>query len=407
MIIGIVALIAIIAIAVGIWGKASPKCPDLQIISSGTTYAIDEPVAFRLKEAPSENIEYKWITGDGQEAYEDSPVFSFSEEGEQTIDLTVSTTNRECEAKSYIIKITAEVTDSIVVEDDTLDIIPGKISVSKNPVCVKEQITFKDNTEGASAYWWDFGDKNNSSHPSPKHRYKKPGKYTISRTLNGDKDLSTMIEVEVEVCKKTSTSGGNGSFSREPTITAAFAASKTVANIKESIHFTNETKGKAYSWYWDFGNGYTSNEKHPSHTYKYPGTYTVTLKVNNKGENTTQKTITIRPPSPPPPPDDDVILPPPPPPPPPPNLKSKFQKVANSSDDELKLNIYYEDLLPLVAGEKIPVKVVKGGVEINSGNTFYKYFNSLNIEGGQTISRVEILSKDENGKITSLKITEQ
>jgi PKD repeat protein len=33
------------------------------------------------------------------------------------------------------------------------------------------------------------------------------------------------------------------------------------------------------AWYWDFGDGTTSEEQNPEHTYSYPGTYTVSLTV--------------------------------------------------------------------------------------------------------------------------------
>jgi len=37
--------------------------------------------------------------------------------------------------------------------------------------------------------------------------------------------------------------------------------------------------GGITTWLWDFGDGETSTERNPAHTYRNPGTYTVTLKV--------------------------------------------------------------------------------------------------------------------------------
>jgi len=42
-------------------------------------------------------------------------------------------------------------------------------------------------------------------------------------------------------------------------------------------------------------------------------------------------------------------------------LKTKFQEIARSDNDQLKTNIYYNDLLPNVADENMPVKVTRNG----------------------------------------------
>lgn len=49
------------------------------------------------------------------------------------------------------------------------------------------------------------------------------------------------------------------------------------------------------SYYTDFGDGYTSTEKNPDHTYKMPGTYTITRTVTNSDgtESTATETIYV------------------------------------------------------------------------------------------------------------------
>jgi Zn-dependent metalloprotease len=62
------------------------------------------------------------------------------------------------------------------------------------------------------------------------------------------------------------------------------------------IKFTDQTTGGVNSWLWNFGDGTTSTQQHPAHTYTASGTYTVTLTAtNNFGSNTSIKTnyITI------------------------------------------------------------------------------------------------------------------
>ena len=60
----------------------------------------------------------------------------------------------------------------------------------------------------------------------------------------------------------------------------------------EKIQFTNlSTKGE--EWEWSFGDGATSTVKSPSKTYKLAGTYSVTLKVDNKSRWTKTLSITV------------------------------------------------------------------------------------------------------------------
>ena len=53
----------------------------------------------------------------------------------------------------------------------------------------------------------------------------------------------------------------------------------TIDNLR--VDFENATEGIVYSYYWDFGDGSTSTEQHPSHEYIDAGEYTVTLESSN------------------------------------------------------------------------------------------------------------------------------
>ena len=65
-----------------------------------------------------------------------------------------------------------------------------------------------------------------------------------------------------------------------------------------TVYFLNKTRNTdEASWLWDFGDGTTSTEKNPVHTYAFKGTYTVTLKATNAyGERSVieEKLITVK-----------------------------------------------------------------------------------------------------------------
>jgi hypothetical protein len=63
-----------------------------------------------------------------------------------------------------------------------------------------------------------------------------------------------------------------------------------IDRTKRWFQFKDESIGDVHNWYWDFGDGNTSNEKNPSHQYNEPGEWTVILTVeNSKGKSTHSK----------------------------------------------------------------------------------------------------------------------
>jgi PKD domain len=95
-----------------------------------------------------------------------------------------------------------------------------------------------------------------------------------------------------------------------PAPRAKFSASQQ--GTSTSVAIDNNTIGPATDWFWDFGDGNTSNEKNPgSHDYGSYNTYTITLTVSGPGgQDMFQKQVSVQEPPPvtpsptPPPPTD-------------------------------------------------------------------------------------------------------
>jgi PKD repeat protein len=130
------------------------------------------------------------------------------------------------------------------------------------------------NFDSIESYTWDFGDGNVTVTSSPKivHTYIQNGTYTVSLTVNGtaagEVFVDTMVKANFITVYDTKPIAN---FYAEPT---SGLRPLTVAFYDNSTSYD-----RIAAWEWDFGDGFTSNEQNPTHTYTKAGTYTVKLKV--------------------------------------------------------------------------------------------------------------------------------
>jgi PKD repeat protein len=128
---------------------------------------------------------------------------------------------------------------------------------------------------GSVVNWsWDFGDGNVSFEKNPVHIYQENGFYLVSLSIQLDNGATDVI------CKELWVFSGN-----YPPFTG-FSYSPYRPNINEIVNYTDlstDIDGSIVSWYWNFGDGNSSNLQHPSHQYAQNGTYNITLTVNDDG----------------------------------------------------------------------------------------------------------------------------
>ena len=106
-----------------------------------------------------------------------------------------------------------------------------------------------------------------------------PGNHNIKVTAIDNDGGSTSDEIEINL-----KAGGSSPI-------AAFIANTISGNAPLVVSFTDESTDMPTTWYWTFGDGGTSTEQNPSHTYTVAGAYTVTLAVSNEyGSDSETKT---------------------------------------------------------------------------------------------------------------------
>ena len=155
------------------------------------------------------------------------------------------------------------------------------VVVNKTPVaayfasqatgCAGLEVSFLENSPHAVAYRWDFGDGSPvSNEANPSYIYTEAGTYPVTLTVAGEGGCESSISSITVI----TTDGAFASFSADP------GPGSRQPLPEALVRFTSLASG-AQNWFWDFGDGKTSAEANPVHTYSQPGDYEVTLTVTD------------------------------------------------------------------------------------------------------------------------------
>jgi len=138
-------------------------------------------------------------------------------------------------------------------------------------------VTFTDeSTLGPTSWLWDFGDGTTSTLQNPVHTYSTAGTFTVNLTVSN----AAGSDSEVKTDYITITDAVYAPV-------ASFSANVTSGALPLDVLFTDSSTNTPTSWLWNFGDGTTSTDQNPEHTYSVDGSYTVTLTASNAaGSNT-------------------------------------------------------------------------------------------------------------------------
>ena len=246
-------------------------------------YSLTEPTIIDTIEFVDTSTDYDgllvsryWNFGDGSVSYSSNPSHQYSQAGTYQVSLTV-TDSDGAENTSTISLTVAEVYLPPVANPGLDRAIPSG-----------EQIIFDGSLSCASfgsdivLYEWDFENDGvfDAEGVQTNFTYSEKGSYTV-------------------LLRVTDEYRGTGTGTCIVTVTNAlpsssFTFSPTNPTILDVISFSqtcSDTDGTLVSWYWNFGDGTTSNEPNPSHQYSQKGTYHVSLKTTDN-ENAS-KIVTI------------------------------------------------------------------------------------------------------------------
>lgn len=233
--------------------------PDASFVSDNDNSAVlcaPANVFFTNTSDAASTATYFWDFGNGQTSIFEDPATVF-EAGEYTVTLIVSN-QAGCQDTT---------TRTYTVLDPQ-----GGFTVDKTTICKGEEITFQLlDTSDVGSFVWDFGDGVTIADMNP-----------VTHTYNFHPPSGTTVATLILY-----SDGGFCPFS----VDTAIFIQEVIADFQRNdgidtaiclapYPFTNLSQN-ADSYEWDFGDGTTSTEVNPVHEYSQPGTYDVSLYIEN------------------------------------------------------------------------------------------------------------------------------
>lgn len=245
--------------------------PLVNFTADRTTVSVNQYVSFTDLSAGNPTS-WSWNFGDGATSSEQNPSHAYNQVGVYSVMLTASDgyTQNSLTKLNYITVTNLPSAD--FVGTPTRGISPFTVA-------------FTDKSVGNPTGWsWDFGDGTTSNEQNPSHVYTTSGNqitnnYTVSLTVTNSNGANT--ETKVDYIHVTQTP------------IADFTVSSRQGKAPFVVTFTDLSLGSPTAWLWNFGDGTTSTDQNPTHTYPFEGSYDVQLTATNQyGSDTVFKTGT-------------------------------------------------------------------------------------------------------------------
>lgn len=265
--------------------------PPTACISGGPTSGL-APLSVNFDSSCSGGniVQYFWDLGNGATSEGPTASTTYYNPGTYTVSLTVCTPTFQCDSTSRTVTVNAPPPPT-----NTPPPPAPTACFNANPTSGNAPLhaNFSNCSGGNVVYYsWNFGDGGTSESPNPSHTYQNPGTYTASLTVcspNNQCDSTSRTITANAPPPPTSTPP-------PPVPTACFTAGPTSGIAPLYVDFDSSCSGgNIVQYFWDFGDGGTSESPVPSHTYQNIGTYTATLTVcspNTQCDSAT-RTITV------------------------------------------------------------------------------------------------------------------
>lgn len=186
---------------------------------------------------------YTWDFGDGSSSSLSSPDHTYLRDGIYYAKLSVNSSS-----------CTDSINQTIIIHDAT----PCKAAFDAK--VAYDSVSFRhDTTHRFAQYDWDFGDGNKYRGAFPVHHYLMNGSYLVKHAVTDTFNQCSDTYTDTVIINQL------------PSCRAGFDET----TVDRSAFFTSTSTGALKYYYWDFGDGSTSWDRNPTHTYAKYGKYKV------------------------------------------------------------------------------------------------------------------------------------
>ena len=250
---------------------------------SGQDIQFDGSVSYDPDE---DNLTYAWDFGDSSVAYEAKPTHSYSEDGNYTVQLTVSD-GQDTGNDSIILRILTVENHPPVAEIVTPE--QDEVFEINTPVFF-DGTNSSDPDDNFLYYYWDFGDGSpQGTGSTTTHVYTTVGTYTVVLRVD-DGELSDTDSVRILITDQ-------GSLNQPPEAVINEPENGDNFTIDEVITFSgvnsSDPDGDELNYTWDFKDDTYGYGEITTHSYSENGTYNVTLTVFDDQYSDTASVVII------------------------------------------------------------------------------------------------------------------
>ncbi|MET0393180.1 MAG: PKD domain-containing protein, partial [Chitinophagaceae bacterium] len=147
----------------------------------------------------------------------------------------------------------------------------ANFSASVTSGCSPLTVTFTDESTGNPTNWnWEFSNGTLSSAQNPVVTFNDPGTYSVKLVVKSATGIDQIERINY--------------ITVLPSPRVSFQADLTLSCLPAVIHFSDLSStpvGTLTNWLWTFGDGGTSTDQNPTHSYAATGFYNVSLTVTN------------------------------------------------------------------------------------------------------------------------------
>lgn len=221
--------------------------PNAFTIANNTTSFItpaiacaNSPVSITNNTSPAP-VNVSWDFGDGTSSNDFSPTKTYTTPGTYSIKMI----------NNFGVCMDSMIRSITVMLPPTADFSGSPLTSCYAPL----NVNFTNNSSGASSYQWNFGDNSTSSSINPTHTFNSQGNYTI-----------TLTAISSNGCSSTKTMNSYVNI-QLPVVSIDSLPIKGCAPLTHTFQHNIIGGDAIASYQWNFGDGSTSTDQSPTHTF--------------------------------------------------------------------------------------------------------------------------------------------